>query len=609
MATQDKDFKVKNGLQVGGPTNLVNYTSSSPSNPFIGQLWISASSLYAWNGSEWNLVGDGNTGTSPSGNFLTEESAASAYFRISSSVNNFGTIKTLPPTEDVIADLITDELTFAAENGIILNATASADKLTISTNATWNNTASAIVMRDGEQSFDITRIDFNTSLEPGFLEPGQLEWNVEEGTLDLGMSGSVVQSIGMESYFAPVKNNSGVLIPHGSIVMATGVIGDRVTIAKAVTNGTVGPEYIIGVATQDIPDGSEYGLVTTDGIVRDVNTASYAIGTILYPDPINPGGWTSTKPTSPAIKTSLAIVLRQEANTGRIYVRMDNGSVLGGTDSNVEFTTLSDNDIITYSQSSSYWTNQGLAAAIQEVDGEGSGIDADTLDSFHASYFINTSSATQIKEGNLNIHGVLFAHDLFVTGSTVYLNTTSLEVNDPVIYLGRSQYTSDILDIGFIAPYGDINSSSAAGQHSHTGLIRDHLDKKWKLLANADHPINDIFDFSSPSVTFATLVVNNIEVSSSAKSINLNAEFLDGYKAEYFQSAETASVIYLSKTDASNIYLGINNTANHAQTASSINWTGITDAPSFLTESTASSLYASNQDFNNLMVATHMGIY
>lgn len=40
MATQNKDFKVKNGLIVGNSTNLVNYTSSSPSNPFVGQLWI-----------------------------------------------------------------------------------------------------------------------------------------------------------------------------------------------------------------------------------------------------------------------------------------------------------------------------------------------------------------------------------------------------------------------------------------------------------------------------------------------------------------------------------------------------------------------------------------
>lgn len=42
MATNNKDFVVKNGLIVGDSTNLVNYTAASPSDPFIGQLWIDA---------------------------------------------------------------------------------------------------------------------------------------------------------------------------------------------------------------------------------------------------------------------------------------------------------------------------------------------------------------------------------------------------------------------------------------------------------------------------------------------------------------------------------------------------------------------------------------
>lgn len=62
MATVDKNFKIKNGLIVGDSTNLVNYTSASPFDPFVGQLWISASSLYAWSSaSTWVLIGDGKT--------------------------------------------------------------------------------------------------------------------------------------------------------------------------------------------------------------------------------------------------------------------------------------------------------------------------------------------------------------------------------------------------------------------------------------------------------------------------------------------------------------------------------------------------------------------
>lgn len=82
MATVDKNFKIKNGLIVGDSTNLVNYTSSSPSGPFLGQLWISASSLYAWSSaSAWVLIGDGDSGAGASAIYLTQSTASATYLR------------------------------------------------------------------------------------------------------------------------------------------------------------------------------------------------------------------------------------------------------------------------------------------------------------------------------------------------------------------------------------------------------------------------------------------------------------------------------------------------------------------------------------------------
>lgn len=190
-------------------------------------------------------------------------------------------------------------------------------------------------------------IDFNTDNISESAE-GRLWWNNEEGTLDLGMKNEVTQSIGMEFYMPPTKNNSGEVIPNGSFVMATGVQGDRITIAKAVTDGSVDPMYMIGVATHEIPIGSEDGLITTDGVVRQLNTNSYTVGDVLYPDPENPGGLTNIKPDAPAIRTAIAIVLRKDNNSGRIYVRMTNGSELGGTDSNVKFENLQNGDTLSY---------------------------------------------------------------------------------------------------------------------------------------------------------------------------------------------------------------------------------------------------------------------
>ena len=192
---------------------------------------------------------------------------------------------------------------------------------------------------------------------------GRLYWNAAEGTLDLGMANDVVQSIGMEFYMPPTKNDSGEEIPNGSFVMATGAQGDRITIAKAITDGSIDPMYMIGVATETIDIGSETGLITTNGIVRDVDTEDWIVGTVLYPSSASAGAFTPVKPQAPNIKTPIAIVLRQHKNTGRIYVRMTNGSVLGGTDSNVQITSPTDGQVLTYDSAASIWRNEDSAAA------------------------------------------------------------------------------------------------------------------------------------------------------------------------------------------------------------------------------------------------------
>lgn len=199
-------------------------------------------------------------------------------------------------------------------------------------------------------------VDFNTD-NSSTDSIGRLRWNAEEGTLDLGMDNDVVQSVGMEFFMPPVKNDSGEDIPNGSFVMATGAQGDRITIAKAVTDGSVLPEYMIGIATQDIANGSETGLVVTHGIVRDIDTSDWAVGTVLYPNSASAGALSASVGIAPEIRTPIAIVLRQHAETGRIYVRMTNAHKFG-EEQDVKIENVSNGDTIVYDSSTGLWTNQ-----------------------------------------------------------------------------------------------------------------------------------------------------------------------------------------------------------------------------------------------------------
>jgi hypothetical protein len=248
-------------------------------------------------------------------------------------------------------------LTFATDDVLVKNS-----DLLDGYHASITSVPSTIPVRDsGEniaaKSANLLWLDF--AVNPGTIieTAGRVYYNNEDDTLNIVHASGAVQSVGQEFFFPPTNNNSGVQINNGEFVMATGAVGDRITIAKAVTNGTVDYIYMIGVATKNIPNGSESGKIITAGLIRNFNTNAWTVGTVLYPNPSVAGGWTSTKPSAPAIKTPIAIVVRQNSSSGILYVRMTLASKLGDTDSNVEFTSLADKQMFAYNGTNTRWEN------------------------------------------------------------------------------------------------------------------------------------------------------------------------------------------------------------------------------------------------------------
>ena len=117
------------------------------------------------------------------------------------------------------------------------------------------------------------------------------------------------------------KNDSGENILRGQAVMAVDAVGDRIRIAKSVANGTVNPRYMLGVAYENINNGSE-GYVTLLGEVTNINTDAYNVGDILWLNPATPGGFTATEPGDSSVRMAIAIVTRKQTSSGRIFVRM-----------------------------------------------------------------------------------------------------------------------------------------------------------------------------------------------------------------------------------------------------------------------------------------------
>ena len=167
----------------------------------------------------------------------------------------------------------------------------------------------------GTQDF----VQFNTAgYDPA---TGQISWDSDFSTLQIGLNGEVLQ-VGQE-HVVRVKNSSGVTaIPDASVVMFAGATGDVISVAPAVSDGTYDAHTIVGVTTEEI-DADGFGFVTQFGMLTHVKTdyAGWAVGDLLYADPVTAGGLTKTLPTDPAWHFPIAAVTRVNAESGRIFVR------------------------------------------------------------------------------------------------------------------------------------------------------------------------------------------------------------------------------------------------------------------------------------------------
>jgi hypothetical protein len=158
--------------------------------------------------------------------------------------------------------------------------------------------------------------------------------------------------------------------------------------------------YILGLAHES-GITNDWVFVTTFGEVKQINTTggleTWVQGDILYYNPLVAGGLTKTKPAVPNAITVVAAVVHVGASNGVLFVRPTFGSVLGGTDGNVNITTPTSGNTLIYDAVAGIWENADLTAgtAISVTNGAGSITIANTgVTSAIASTGISVSSAT-----------------------------------------------------------------------------------------------------------------------------------------------------------------------------------------------------------------------
>jgi hypothetical protein len=183
---------------------------------------------------------------------------------------------------------------------------------------------------------------------------GQLTWNADEGTLELG-KGGISNYIGQETMALCRNASNTVTIPKGTAVMFAGSLGasGRIKVAPMVADGTFPGYVFFGVTDQPIL-GGEDGYVSVFGKIRGVNTSAFSEGDILWCNPAVPGGFTVTEPAAPNLKLAVAAVLNA-GNNGAIFVRWSTGSRLQDLH-DVEANGTKDNgDILDWNAGANRW--------------------------------------------------------------------------------------------------------------------------------------------------------------------------------------------------------------------------------------------------------------
>lgn len=121
-------------------------------------------------------------------------------------------------------------------------------------------------------------------------------------------------------------------------------------------------------------------------------------------------------------------------------------------------------------------------------------------------YFTNARAVAAVSGQDLTLGNITVAN-LNILGDVLTISSNTLEINDPLIYLAANNYTSDVVDIGFVGNYFD------GSQQRHAGLFRDASDSgKFKLFQNYTPEPEVVIDTANASFMLANLEILNLQV-------------------------------------------------------------------------------------------------
>ena len=225
---------------------------------------------------------------------------------------------------------------------------------------------SAKVNRVGDFMDSVQYIEFDTSTTIA-TSVGRLHWDIEYGTLDIGLAGGNSNVLIGQREVAYVYNNTSATLTKGKVVEVTGAQGQRLTVKLAQADSDANSATILGIMLETVSVNNS-GYVGTNGIIRNVDTGAFTDGQIVYLSPVSAGELTATKPVAPQHMVLVGYVVKGgSVGAGSIYVNTQNGYEIGElhdvkTSSSA---SIANDEVLAYNTSAGVWTNSTVLLDVQ----------------------------------------------------------------------------------------------------------------------------------------------------------------------------------------------------------------------------------------------------
>lgn len=160
-------------------------------------------------------------------------------------------------------------------------------------------------------------VDTGSLIETASVIDAEITFTKADGSTFPIVVNNVTSSIQAEDLVITVKNLSGVTLPAGTAVKATGVVGENITIVSAsADNPSLMPA--IGVLNEQLTNNST-GECYIAGRLENINTSNLVAGAAVYVN--NNGGLTATKPTGSSLIQNIGIAAKINATEGELVIQ------------------------------------------------------------------------------------------------------------------------------------------------------------------------------------------------------------------------------------------------------------------------------------------------